>query len=286
MYLNTLGKHELYQSLTEIMNTTEECLKKYIVENKDDIIDCHYDDVSIRSMNLEVVKKIVGCKILNQIDKVIVHHITPRQEITRVYMEGLLTLPHALTRKTALAIYLHKLGFSFEFLDNHIVMKKNEEIVELDKLNFSNLHVRFGDKCSVNDFNINAYLFVDTFEIEKVRGWLGSPEILKSIATAYGKKSIADDYAAICQNYLISFEVSTDKIDFENFSEEIKNNYKTELLVKYAIMALAYFETGERPFFPMYNPIIYLKRDYDVPGDDICKVWKLRGENSKVVPEH
>lgn len=53
-------------------------------------------------------------------------------------------------------------------------MKKDGKAVELDKLNFSNLNVRFGDKCSLKDFNVNGYLFVDEFEIDRVRGWLGS----------------------------------------------------------------------------------------------------------------
>ena len=33
-------------------------------------------------------------------------------------------------------------------------MKKDGKAVELDKLNFSNLNVRFGDKCSLKDFNV------------------------------------------------------------------------------------------------------------------------------------
>ena len=84
-------------------------------------------------------------------------------------------------------------------------MKKDGKAVELDKLNFSNLNVRFGDKCSLKDFNVNGYLFVDEFEIDRVRGWLGSPEILKSIANAYSKTNIADDYADECRNFLVSF---------------------------------------------------------------------------------
>ena len=100
-------------------------------------------------------------------------------------------------------------------------MKKDGKAVELDKLNFSNLNVRFGDKCSLKDFNVNGYLFVDEFEIDRVRGWLGSPEILKSIANAYSKTNIADDYADECRNFLVSFDVSIDKIDLEGFSADI-----------------------------------------------------------------
>ncbi len=285
MYLNTLGKHELYQSLAEIMDTTEKRIKQYIIKNKYVIVDCYYNETSIQSMNLDDFMKYVECKRLNLIDKVIVHHITPRQDIDTVYTEGVLTLPNVLTKDTVLASYLREIGFTFDFMDNHVVMKKDENIVEISKLNFSNLHVRFGDNCTVNDFNINAYLFVCEFEVAKVRGWLGSPEILKSIATAFGKISIADNYADTCHNYLVSFEVSTDKIDLEGFSEEITDAYKTEILVKYVVMALAYCEMEKRPFFPIYNPVIYLKRDYNVPGDNICKVWELAGDGITVFPE-
>lgn len=285
MYLNTLGRHELYQSLAEIMNTTEKRIKQYVIKNKDVIVDCYYNETSIPSINLGDFMKYVECKRLNLIDKVIVHHITPRQDIDTVYTEGILTLPNVLTKDTVLASYLREIGFTFEFMDNHVVMKKDENIVEIIKLNFSNLHVRFGDNCTVNDFNINAYLFVCEFEVAKVRGWLGSPEILKSIATAFGKTSIADNYADICHNYLVSFEVSIDKIDLEGFSEEITDAYKTEILVKYVVMALAYCEMEKRPFFPIYNPVIYLKRDYNVHGDNICKVWELIGDGITVFPE-
>lgn len=202
--------------------------------------------------------------------------------IDTVYTEGVLILPNALTKDTVLASYLRGIGFTFEFMDNHVVMKKDEDIVEISKLIFSNLYVRFGDDCTVNDFNINAYLLVSEFEVAKVRGWLGSSEILKSIAIAFGKNSIADNYADTCHNYLVSFEVSTDKVDLEDFSEEIADAFKTEILVKYSVMALAHFETEKKPFLSMYNPILYLKRDYNVPGNSICKVWKLIGDNNKV----
>lgn len=285
MYLNTLGKNELYQSLAQITDTTENCIKQYILKNKDDIINCHYDDISITSMDLHGFKKYVGCKKLKQIDKVILHHITPRKDITAIYKEGLLTLSDTLTKDTALATYLRKLGFTFDFVDNHILMKLNGESVNISKLNPSNLHVRFGDNCTVNDFNINAYLFINEFELHRVRGWLGSPEILKSIANAYGKTSIADDYADQCKNYLVSFKVSISKIDLEGFASEIEDTYKTELLVRFAIMALAYYETGSQMIFPMHNQVVYLKRNYNVPGDDVCKVWELVVGTKSVYPK-
>lgn len=54
---------------------------------------------------------------------------------------------------------------------------------------------------------------MDEFEEEAVRGWLGSPEFLKSLAIYYNKNSIADNYADKCYNYYVSFEVPLDKVD-------------------------------------------------------------------------
>ena len=284
MYLNTLGKHELYQSLANIVGTTGKCIKEYILENMDEIIDNCYDESSISHMKLEKFMGYMGCRKLEPIDKIVVNHITPRKDVRDVYKEGLLTLPHVLTKDTVLAEYLRNLGFTFEFKDGYITMKKDRKEVALDKLNFSNLNVRFGDKCSLRDFNVNGYLFVDEFEIDKVRGWLGSPEILKSIANAYLIKDIADDYADECRNFLVSFDVATDQIDLEGFPADIGTENKTEILVKYAIMALAYYEIKSKPFFQMYNPIIFLKRNYDVPGTDICKIWSFKSERNRIIP--
>lgn len=44
MYLNTLGKHELYQSVAKITGTTEKLIKEYVLENMDEITDYHYDE--------------------------------------------------------------------------------------------------------------------------------------------------------------------------------------------------------------------------------------------------
>lgn len=34
----------------------------------------------------------------------------------------------------------------------------------------------------------------------------------------------------------------------------------------------------------MNNPIIYLKRDYDVPKEDIRKIWKIQYKQGKWIP--
>lgn len=39
-----------------------------------------------------------------------------------------------------------------------------------------------------------------------------------------------------------------------------------------------------KPFLSMNNPIIYLKRDYDVPKEDIRKIWKIQYKQGKWIP--
>lgn len=64
-------------------------------------------------------------------------------------------------------------------------------------------------------------------------------------------------------------------MDVQGFSDKIDADRKTEgILLRYTINALAYAEMRRKPFLPMYNPIIFLKRDYDVPKEDIRKIWK------------
>lgn len=35
----------------------------------------------------------------------------------------------------------------------------------------------------------------------------------------------------------------------------------------------------------IYNPIIMLKRNFDVPGEKVEKIWTFRGTPTKIVPE-
>jgi hypothetical protein len=284
MYLNTLGKNEMYLSVAEILGTDIDMVRKYILQSMSDIIDWNYDEHSIDKMNIAGLLKECGCKKLKRIDSMIVSHITPRKSIDSVWKEGLMTLPHVLTKKTILSDYLQKLGFEFSFDNKKIIMKRNGEIVDVEKLDFSNLKMRFGGEKTLNDFNVNGYLFIDEFELVAVRGWLGSPEILKSLANSYRKNSIADNYADRCINYYVSFEVPIEKVDIEGFPDWLDEDRKTEILLKYTINALAYEESKRKPYLPMYNPIIMLKRNYDVPGSDIRKVWRLDYKGSKFVP--
>lgn len=281
MYLNTLGKHEMYMSVAEMLQTDIEVIKGFVIENADAIVDWHYDEHSIEQMNLD---KIIKGNEPKRIDSLIVNHITPRENEEGIWQEGLLTLSDALTRKTALSDYLQELGFTFSFDEKQIIMRRNGIIVEVENKLGTNLKMRLGGEKTLNDYNVNGYLFVDEFEQEAVRGWLGSPEFLKSLAIYYNKNSIADNYADKCYNYYVSFQVPLDKVDIEGFSDKIDADRKTGILLRYTINALAYAEKITKPFLSMYNPIIFLKRDYIVPKEDIRKIWKLQYKKGKWIP--
>lgn len=146
----------------------------------------------------------------------------------------------------------------------------------------SNLFVRFGGPKSLNNFNVNGYLFIADFVLDHCRGWLGSPEILKSIANAYGEFSIADDYAEKCRNYFVSFKVPLDMVDIECTDVFIDKQRKSDLLVKYSVNAVAHYLKAGKRNKDFYNPIIMLKRDYNVPHEDIIKVRSLKIDYPKV----
>lgn len=42
---------------------------------------------------------------------------------------------------------------------------------------------------------------------------------------------------------------------------------------------------NRKPFLPMYNPIIFLKRDYNVPKENIRKIWDFQRKGVKWIPE-
>ena len=281
MYLNTLGKNEMYLSVAEILGTDIEVVKKFVIENADEIVDYHYDEHSIEQMNLDCL---INGNAPKRIDSLIVNHITPRESKESIWQEGLLTLSHALTKKTALSDYLKELGFTFAFDEKQIVMSMNDKIVEVENKLGTNLKMRLGGEKTLNDYNVNGYLFVSEFEQEAIRGWLGSPEFLKSLAIYYNKNSIADNYADKCYNYFVSFKVPLDKVDIEGFSDKIDADRKTDILLRYTINALAYAEMKRKPFLSMYNPIIFLKRDYNVPKEDIRKIWVLQCKQGKWSP--
>ncbi len=281
MYLNTLGKNEMYLSVAEILGTDIEVVKKFVIENADEIVDYHYDEHSIEQMNLD---SLINGNAPKRIDSLIVNHITPRESKESIWQEGLLTLSHALTKKTALSDYLKELGFTFSFDEKQIVMSMNDKIVEVENKLGTNLKMRLGGEKTLNDYNVNGYLFVSEFEQEAIRGWLGSPEFLKSLSIYYNKNSIADNYADKCYNYFVSFEVPLDKVDIEGFSDKIDADRKTDILLRYTINALAYAEMKRKPFLSMYNPIIFLKRDYNVPKEDIRKIWVLQCKQGKWSP--
>lgn len=74
-------------------------------------------------------------------------------------------------------------------------MSRKGIIVDVDNRLGTNLKTRLGGPNTYNDFNVNGYLFVDEFVEDAIRGWLGSPEFLKSLANYYDINNIADNYA-------------------------------------------------------------------------------------------
>lgn len=284
MLLDTTSNEKIYNSLASILTTDVKILKEYIAESAVGIVSNNYNEHLIKYMEIDSLKYICRCIKPNPIEYLTVHHIAPREFIESVWQEGICTLPHALVNKTVLSVYLVGLGFQFEFIDDHLLMKKDGKEIEVKKLNPSNLLMRLGGKGTTNDFNVNGYLFAVDFRLEHCRGWLGSPEILKSLSNAFGDRSIADNYADKCSNYLISFQVPIDKIDIEYFNADINNEMKTELLIKYSINSLAFAEAKRAAACDMYNPIIFLKRDFDVPAEYIKKIWKLKYKSGILTP--
>lgn len=274
--LDTLSKESLYESMEEILQIDRRIIKGYIKENAERIVDTRYDQYSIIDMDLNILLK---DKEIKTIDTVIMHHITPRRCQENIEKEGLTSLANTLTSNTELANYLSHKGFEFTFDGNKIKMTKDGEVVDLDKLDEKNLKKRLEG----NDYNINGYLFVNTFDIDNIKGWLGSPEILKTLANAYENKSIADDYGKECENYYVSFEVPIKEIDIESTEENIGEDVKREILLKYAVNALAYAEEGRYSCSSMCNPVIYLNQLYNVENDSIKKIWKLHFINKMTV---
>lgn len=284
MFLNTTSKEKIYESMAAVLATDVLNIREYIAAKAIEIVDNYYDEYSIRNLDLSSLKSACQCEKIGVFEDLVISHITPRQNIKSVLEEGIHTLPHALINKTSLSEYLFKLGFEFQFVDNQVIMKRNGLEVDAKKFIFSNLLMRLGGKGSLNDFNVNGYLFVDKFRISNCQGWLGSPEFLKSLSNAFADKSIANNYADKCKNYLVSFKVPIRKIDIECFDANISDNAKSELLVKYCINALAFSVAGKSAVLDMYNPIIYLKRDYDVPAEDIKKIYYLEYQNGNLMP--
>lgn len=68
MYLNTLKKDEMYKSVSEIVGTNIETVKKFVRENADEIVGWHYDDRNICLMDLSHLLKETEIK---QIDSLV-----------------------------------------------------------------------------------------------------------------------------------------------------------------------------------------------------------------------
>lgn len=74
MYLNTLKKDEMYKSVSEIVGTNIETVKKFVRENADEIVGWHYDDRNICLMDLSHLLKETEIK---QIDSLVMSHLMP-----------------------------------------------------------------------------------------------------------------------------------------------------------------------------------------------------------------
>ena len=92
MYLNTLGKNEMYASVAEMVGADIEDVKRFVTENAEEIVDHRYDEHGIEQMDLDVLLN--GNKP-KRIDSLIVNHITPRENEDSIWQEGQMTLPHA-----------------------------------------------------------------------------------------------------------------------------------------------------------------------------------------------
>lgn len=86
MYLDSLSKEKLYFSLANILSADINIIKKYIIENAGIIVDNHYDEWSIESIDLDKLFRVCGCRELNLINDIIVNHIILRRN-TRPMME-------------------------------------------------------------------------------------------------------------------------------------------------------------------------------------------------------
>lgn len=67
MYLNTLGKNEMYLSVAEILGADINMIRKYVLQSMSDIIDWNYDENSIDNMNIAELMKEFSCKKLKRL---------------------------------------------------------------------------------------------------------------------------------------------------------------------------------------------------------------------------
>ena len=82
MYLNTLEKNEMYKSVSEIVGTDIEVVKKFIKENADNIVDCNYDENG--NVYLIFTRKEVQDK-LNLSDKTVTKAFKQLSDVNLIY---------------------------------------------------------------------------------------------------------------------------------------------------------------------------------------------------------
>ena len=282
MLLNTASFKELGKSLAQVFATDEKTILSFFQRYAMEIVDENYGSMTINSLDLGLIMKFCNCSEIRCFDEVVIHHITPRENQYVLMTEDIMTLPNVLTKDTALSRYLKDKLFEFEITGDQVIARRNSYIIDWDKLYQSNISMRLGGRYSLRDFNVNGYLFITDFTLDHCRGWLGSPEILKSIANSYGEIGIADDYARKCKNYLLSFKVDLALVDVESTNTSIDIQKKSDLLVKYCINAMAYYIKRNKSNMDLYNPVIMLKRDYNVSHENIVQARNLIIDNTKV----
>jgi hypothetical protein len=275
--LNTSSTNDLFNSVISLFNITKHSVLEYIAFIGNRVIENRFDEYTIDKFPMKEFIQYCNVKTLPNIDEIIVNHITPRIDLTRIINEDIMTLPNALIKDTELSRYLKKKGFVFRFENDFVVASRNGYDIDFTKLKQSEMMImRFGGKYSLFDFNINGYLFTQHIIFYDCKGWLGSPEILKSIANAYDDIKIANDFADNSQNYLLSFRVPISNIDIESTQLKLPHKIKSELLLKYSINTLIHELYDRKHIEKYYNPTIMLDRDYTVPNTDIIYISKIQ----------
>ncbi len=241
----------------------------------------NYSYFPINQISLKELMDYCKSDTLNNIKEITVSHMTPRLTKESVETEDLMTLPKVLTTKTELSNYLKEKGFTFSFHENGKITSYKDG-VKIDwskKLDPLYMESRLGGKDSRNDIGLNGYLFRSNFVIDDCKNWLGCPEILQAIDSKFRGKNICNDFFNNQVNYLVSFKVPVNKIDF---AEANSGSNITELLVKYSVNALAHLINDVKEF---KNPVIMLERNYTVPNKDILQINTLNIERHKVYVE-
>ena len=84
MILNTLNIDSIYNSLSAIFGLDRCYIENYISSNYWQIVESHYDDGTIESMD---ISELLNAGDIKNIDSIIMHHITPRPNENSIWSE-------------------------------------------------------------------------------------------------------------------------------------------------------------------------------------------------------